>query len=111
MSDLRSSIENDAAALKASMSELEAVISEFAVAARLEWPGPFVALDAGDGNWIPVAELVLSREPRVMIQTPSGRYEAWIGALSKDSGCRAPLIHAVGWKNTREPGTPGWDGP
>ncbi len=65
MSDLKASIEDDVAVLKASMDELKAVISEFAVAARLEWPGPLVALDAGDGNWISVAELILSREPRV----------------------------------------------
>lgn len=107
MSDLKASIEDDVAVLKASMDELKAVISEFAVAARLEWPGPLVALDAGDGNWISVAELILSREPRVLIQTPSGEYRTWIAALSNDAGCRAPLIHAVGWKNTREPGTPG----
>lgn len=111
MSDLKASIQEDATVLKASMDELEALLSPFGVTAQLEFPGQLVALNAGDGNWISVAELILSREPRVLIQTPSGEYGTWIDALSNDAGCRVPLIHAVGWKNTREPGTPGWGAP
>jgi len=109
MSALKASIEEDVAVLKSSVEALETLTEEFGVKVRLDWPSQSVTLNAGDGHWVPVATLVLGREPRVTIRTPANEYTTWVDALLYDATCRRPLIQAAGWKPTNEPGTPGWD--